>query len=101
MELRRLHLSGCARQTDDVARLHRLAAPDVDAPGVTIGTHPAAAMVDQDQSAIDGDLIAGIGDDAVSRGMDRRAGRGGDIDPVRSEEYTSELQSLMRSSYAV
>src|SRR3546814_17270805 len=57
MELRRLHLSGCARQADDVARLHRLAAPDVDAPGVTIGTHPAAAMVDQDQSAIDGALI--------------------------------------------
>src|SRR3546814_6400383 len=29
------------------------------------------------------------------------AARDGKLDPVRSEEHTSELQSLMRSSYAV
>src|SRR3546814_9536452 len=32
---------------------------------------------------------------------DRRAGRETDTDPTRSEEHTSELQSLMRNSYAV
>src|SRR3546814_6283916 len=44
------------------------------------------------------------GADALARRVDRRRGAAGaaaDDEHVRSEEHTSELQSLMRISYAV
>src|SRR3546814_9712265 len=39
--------------------------------------------------------------DLVGGASDARADRGGDMGAARSEEHTSELQSLMRISYAV
>src|SRR3546814_2838997 len=44
---------------------------------------------------------AGRADLALGRGGARRAQRVGAALPARSEEHTSELQSLMRTSYAV
>src|SRR3546814_4447607 len=77
---------------------------------------PAAAMVDDDDLAI-AFVIAGEADAAGGRRDDLAAGAGGDGDAARShpafvhlaqpgddarsEEHTSELQSLMRISYAV
>src|SRR3546814_1850325 len=37
----------------------------------------------------------------VRTGLDRRLQAGADLLEIRSEEHTSELQSLMRTSYAV
>src|SRR3546814_1232836 len=55
------------------------------------------------------DLVAAIedveADDTISVAIQTGAGRafsaGGNIQAMRSEEHTSELQSLMRVSYAV
>src|SRR3546814_9089646 len=50
------------------------------------------------------DIVVQYGDEFETLGygdlIEIKAGNGGDID-VRSEEHPSELQSLMRSSYAV
>src|SRR3546814_9427062 len=48
-------------------------------------------------------IVATAGDKFFSAGWDLKAAAGGDaVDgDYRSEEHTSELQSLMRSSYAV
>src|SRR3546814_4463485 len=46
-----------------------------------------------------GDQLERSDDDAL--GWDLRAGIGRNFDKLRSEEHTSELQSLMRISYAV
>src|SRR3546814_4008850 len=60
--------------------------------------------IDQDALAeLTGDLLLQLGDRA-SLGIDRADERHGDrpgIADDRSEEHTSELQSLMRISYAV
>src|SRR3546814_7102356 len=43
-----------------------------------------------------------LGDHAKAEALARRAfATGSQVGPLRSEEHTSELQSLMRSSYAV
>src|SRR3546814_10204775 len=74
---------------------------------------PAAAMVDDDDLAIAA-IVAGKADAAGRGGDDLSAGARRDRDAARShaafiglakagrsEEHTSELQSLMRISYAV
>src|SRR3546814_8209931 len=67
--------------------LHRLV--DAGEIGVRVGGAGEAAAVEI------GDLADALGDRAADQGFDV-AGHG-----VRSEEHTSELQSLMRISYAV
>ena len=47
-----------------------------------IRRHPAVGVLDQDKIAEAAQLVAGIGDDAVIGGNDRRSLGGGDIDPV-------------------
>src|SRR3546814_10200405 len=42
-----------------------------------------------------------LASDDVRSARDRFSGCSRQIDPLRSEEHTSELQSLMRTSYAV
>src|SRR3546814_8490246 len=73
--------------------------------------HAAGAAADADEGGILR-LAAGLGDQEVGEEVGRRARRG-DADlhalevgrglhlTLRSEEHTSELQSLMRISYAV
>src|SRR3546814_13802169 len=63
-------------------------------------SNAACRKVSRYEEVIDvtGILEIGIAGHAIFDGRDERA-QGGD--PVRSEEHTSELQSLMRLSYAV
>src|SRR3546814_1554384 len=63
-------------------------------------------LVDQGDPLPFADILAGFDEQAVDDDLGRRAdGAVGDVDlllgDVRSEEHTSELQSLMRISYAV
>src|SRR3546814_5188318 len=60
-------------------------------PGGGAGDRPSAWHPGQQAAAV-----------AAGRGRRRRLrSRGADVDHLRSEEHTSELQSLMRISYAV
>src|SRR3546814_6197629 len=63
----------------------------VEGDGASLGAHQAAHALEQ--GGLAGTVGAEQGDDLS----------GGDVevDPERSEEHTSELQSLMRISYAV
>src|SRR3546814_2061292 len=66
--------------------------------------HRLGDVAEQVQAAVDdvAEGIAGVADQDA-RAIERAAGEpaAGEQDRVRSEEHTSELQSLMRISYAV
>src|SRR3546814_3315641 len=59
------------------------------APGVIDGDAPPARVERRARQAV------------AAMAVERRAARVGLCQPIRSEEHTSELQSLMRISYAV
>src|SRR3546814_6586131 len=61
---------------------------------VVIGDDHAALRIDRDAAPVRAAVVTRIFD-RMSRRFRRR------IDALRSEEHTSELQSLMRRSYAV
>src|SRR3546814_2945277 len=78
--------------------------------GVAKGSVGIRSFSDSEKSAMRGGWRAsveglGLCDGGRSRGVAGLRGRGGSLgekrDPHRSEEHTSELQSLMRISYAV
>src|SRR3546814_4550342 len=79
-------------QADDLPASYALVRLHNQLGHMTIAGRNAVAMIDFDQIAITSGP-SGPADDAVRSGIDRSADR--------SEEHTSELQSLMRSSYAV
>src|SRR3546814_8922928 len=55
------------------------------------GDHPPSALLDRELARFGAEMLLGV-----------VAGRRGGLEAlVRSEEHTSELQSLMRNSYAV
>ena len=56
---------------DHLAAFHRLAALDQNIAGVSVGGDEAVRMAHQNQIAITLQLAAGIGHDAVFRGLDR------------------------------
>src|SRR3546814_1353033 len=63
--------------------------------------HAAAAFLDRIDHGAGGALAIGPGRDERGEAIDTAALREGDHPLDRSEEHTSELQSLMRISYAV
>src|SRR3546814_6449872 len=75
------------RSLDDLDRLARDAKSGVD--NLTTNTRPISGAVDALSEAVA----------AATQGIDQGRSQTGDLD--RSEEHTSELQSLMRISYAV
>src|SRR3546814_1764064 len=81
-------------------RAGRQPSQQADRFGVRRGFRPVSGLrivvVEGDQALVAADPVdRGIGRDALEPGPQRRAGA------QRSEEHTSELQSLMRISYAV
>src|SRR3546814_9062653 len=64
--------------------------PGVAAPVRAIAADPAASLVYTNRA----NLVAVVTNGTAILGL-------GNLGPYRSEEHTSELQSLMRSSYAV
>src|SRR3546814_8685388 len=85
--LQRLHVSDLAQRARDTdgADLLLLVRADVDRASVPFQVRAAGTL----------------GRPAEPSQEDRYADHGWRADPRRSEEHTSELQSLMRSSYAV
>src|SRR3546814_8966930 len=83
------------------AALHLVLAPEHDGIRAVVGVLGAPAQ------QVLGEVQPGIGKEAGTRhlvGIHHRApalGVGDDAAEIRSEEHTSELQSLMRISYAV
>src|SRR5262249_8419685 len=82
MQLRRGDAAGLTGMRDHLATLHGLAALDQNVAGVRIGRDETIGVAHQHQVAVALELTAGIGDDAVFRGLDRRALRHGEIDAV-------------------
>src|SRR3546814_10633612 len=82
--------AGGTHAGDHVAALHLLAFTDQNLGKMPIARFNAPAMGKVDHVAIAA-APARLFDDAI----------GGRVDRLRSEEHTSELQSLMRISYAV
>src|SRR3546814_5218191 len=71
---------------------------------VVIGDDHAAHRIDRDAAPVGSAIIARIFDRAAlarRRGVETLVARLLELDAARSEEHTSELQSLMRISYAV
>src|SRR3546814_2352329 len=83
--------------------LHRLIGDDA-ADGVGIGITGAVAVPDEELLLLVFGRGIGLGDvkgdGAFAQGFKDRLGQRGETQ-ARSEEHTSELQSLMRNSYAV
>src|SRR3546814_5667580 len=75
-------------------------APDVDVPDIQVHVTPAGYLVEGE-----GDLVLKENSFTTVVSVCRPRSRGRirlkSADPARSEEHTSELQSLMRISYAV
>src|SRR3546814_6438851 len=113
----------CLDLGDAAARADRLVVDLVAGGGVVVG-RPLGDQRKDERCAgagnVGGDLVAGVGRCVctrsvgfaglrlvarrLARGDEQQRGqreRGGAEDGRRSEEHTSELQSLMRSSYAV
>src|SRR3546814_2963869 len=63
--------------------------------------HDPAIVDHQETGGANFDLVAGHGDDRRGRRRHAHDLDGHSLGVLRSEEHTSELQSLMRSSYAV
>ena len=82
VQLRRGHVAGLAGFGDHLAALDAVAALDHDFAGVGIGGDEAVAVAHQHQIAVALELVAGIGDDAVFRRLDRRALGHREIDAV-------------------
>ena len=82
MQLRRGHVSGLAGLGDHLPALDRVAALHHHFAGMRIGRHETVGVTDQNQIAVALELVAGIGDDAVVGGLDRRAFRQREIDAV-------------------
>src|SRR3546814_1584934 len=86
---------------------HRVVALDWCAGDSVPGLSPQATRADLESlaSAYDGQVLPLIADvrepTALTQAVDLALERAGQLDVVRSEEHTSELQSLMRISYAV
>ncbi len=73
MELDAVGAAGAAGPGDHLAAAHPLAPADQQPVVVGVGADPAGLVLDQDHVAEAAELVAGIGDDAVLDGADRRA----------------------------
>ena len=82
VQLRRVDVAGLAGLGDHLAALDGVAALDHQLAGMGIGGDEAVGVADQHQIAVALELVAGIGDDAVLGGLDRRAFRHREIDAV-------------------
>src|SRR3546814_3335232 len=97
------------RELVDMAR-EKIVVVTLDADVTTLPTHPAFEKVEREGErglAIHynkdrmnaGEVLAAV--NAMGHGIVDVSTREADLEDVRSEEHTSELQSLMRISYAV
>src|SRR3546814_4781993 len=66
-----------------------------------IGARPAEFEPARARDAIDHDLCCTLVEDEIGVGDERVDAKDFGVDARRSEEHTSELQSLLRTSYAV
>ncbi|PAV93290.1 hypothetical protein WR25_26979 [Diploscapter pachys] len=79
MQVRAGRTAGRPHQCDQLAARHARAIGDEDLRQMAIAGRDALAVVDLDQIAVTA-LAAGVIDDAVGGGIDRRADRTGDVD---------------------
>src|SRR5690606_27495690 len=82
MELRLIDAAGLPHGPDNLTRLDRLILGHVDLPEMGIGGDEVVGVPNQHEIAVAAQLVAGIGDGAARCRPDRRAARGGDVDPL-------------------
>src|SRR3546814_6737334 len=87
----------------DAGRHHAAGGHDLDdiGAGMDLLAHRLDHVVDAIRDAAGTVAMAAGHADDPTRGADHRPGAFDALDRVRSDEHTSELQSLMRTSYAV
>lgn len=82
MELWTVHIARLPRVRDDVSSPHGGAALHQQGPVVGIGGHPAPIVLEQQQVAEAAKLVAGVDNDPVLGGANRRALRHGDVHAI-------------------
>src|SRR3546814_10228129 len=70
-------------------------------PSPTSGTHSSGAAIGASNRPAKPPKWQAAQASTIGNGLDTRAASAGIVSALRSEEHTSELQSLMRHSYAV
>src|SRR5262249_38618922 len=82
MQLRRSDAARLSRFGNHLPALYGLAAVHKDLRVVGVGRHPAVSMLDQYEVAVTLQLVAGIGDDPILRGLHGGVLRHRDVDTV-------------------